>query len=106
MKTMLSADRLPLLAMMYRKDSSCGSGFTLPWVPQYRNCVSGMTASVNRELSGSGFQSAPRLASDRSPVAALAAAAGPAVTAPSVGAPAPASPAVRRKARRLGPFDG
>src|SRR5580693_858043 len=102
MKIMLSADPLPLLAMMYRKDSSCGSGFTLPWEPQYMNCVSGMTASVNRGLSGSGFQPAPSPAADASP----AAAAGPAVTVPRAATLAPVSPAVRRNARLFGPFDG
>jgi hypothetical protein len=41
--------------MIQRKASSCGAGLTLPWDPQYRNCVSGITARVNRGLSASGF---------------------------------------------------
>jgi len=72
----------------------------LPCEPQYRNWVSGMTARVNRGLSGSGFHwPMPTCAG------ATAADAVPAFSGPMAAAPAPTSPAVRRNDRRPGPFN-
>jgi hypothetical protein len=65
------------------------------------NCVSGITARVNRELSGSGSH-VPTLARGADDL--TAADAGAAVIALSAAAPAPASPADRRKVRLFGPF--
>ena len=52
MKTMLPLSPLAR-STMYRNEASCGSGMMLG--AKYRNWVSGITATVNRGLSASGF---------------------------------------------------